>query len=381
MSDTKTISDSSISQSANFSFAAERDMSSLLVPAYAFRSRDPVPAFIESFSGAGRKIGQLSDIISNCDHRRLVFDGDECFKLSDLMSGGELIGRPVWSQRWKANTAQPLGMYNIALLVEGVRSYRSYSLPRGNKGKWLYRLHTANRQCGVAWTKEDGSEFDPLSAVKPLQLAVRRSARGAIYCCSERYDEDGNACGMTVRLILLKFGFRDARVEIDQSFTRTIVASRVAYSHRPGEVSEPDISDLDASWQTVAARARLIFNTYGQPRDEQAVLWTRQFLEQRRAFREDRSIGGADSFYNQVKAMDWQEALNLVRKPWQLKAVIDTHCNSRFDESVHRSDTNGSRVGRMLSQHVCSEGRLGELRAMVSAFVEPVDQLWSYSGD
>jgi hypothetical protein len=377
MSQVKTVSLAS-NQLAPFALAASADTRSLLVPAFAFRSRDQVQAFIASLNQEG-KGRQLSNRIQNSDNSRYVFDVDECFDLGNLMNGGELVGRPQWNTRWQANTPQPTGMYNVALLVEGARSYRSYSLPRGNKRKWLYRLHNANRQCSVAWAKQDGSDFEPQAPLKALQVSARRSGCGAIYVRNERYDEDGNACGMTVRIILLEFSFRDSRASMNQSFKRTIVASRVAYSHRVGEFVEPDISDLEVRWQKVVSRARLIFDTYCQPRDEQALLWTNNFREQRRLFLQDRAQN--TGFYNQVKAIDWKEALDSVRQPWQLKAVIDTHCNARFDDSVHRSDTNGSRVGRMLSQHDCSEIRLKELRAMVADFVEPMDQLWSYSGD
>lgn len=381
MTDTK-IASASTSQ---FALGSPNDLSTFLVPAFAFPSREPVSAFIESLKLSDDfSHQQFVNRIYGSENSRYAFDVDDGLNVGHLMAGGELIGRPVWSKRWNANAAKPEGMYNVALLLEGVRTYRSFSLPRGNKRKWLYRLHTGKRQCSVAFTKEDGSDYEPLARLKPLHISARRSGCAAVYCRSERYDDEGKACGMTVRLILIEFRFRDARSDVEQSFKRTIVASRVAYSHRAGEINEPSISDLSPHWQKVAYRARLIFESFCQPRDDEALSWTNDFLDQRRAFLQARSAasaGSSGSFINQIKAVDWQEALNSVHRPWQLKAVIDTHCNTRFDVSVHRSDTNSSRVGRMLSQHECSDVRRQELRAMVADFVEPMDELWSYSGD
>ena len=377
MSETASITLSTVNPA--FSLASSRDTRSLFVPAYALRKREQIPSFVDSLKQQNFGGKNYSESILDRASGRYVFDADDCFDLGELMAGGAAIGRPQWKHRWNANTDHPEGMYNVALLVEGVRSYRSYSLPRGNKNKWLYRMHTASRQCGVAWTKKDGADFEPNSALLPLQVSVRRSAAGAVYCRTERYDDEGKVCGMTVRIILLEVGFRDSRPDKDQVFTHSIVAARVAYSHSAGQFNEPDFSDLEPLWQKVIARARRIFDTFGQVRDEQAWLWTTNFLEQKRAWHSARSERGG--FYDQIKAVDWQEALELVRQPWQLKAVVNIHCNARFDESVHRSDTNGSRVAHMLSQHDCSAERKAELQAMVANFVEPMDTLWSYSGD
>jgi hypothetical protein len=117
---------------------------------------------------------------------------------------------------------------------------------------------------------------------------------------------------------------------------------------------------------------------------EDVETWRTMFVDQFAKARADRDLHQSsqrsESFRSRIEGMDWHAALAAVGEAWQLQVVIDVHCDSKFDDSPHRCDSNGHRVGVMLSRLDNAERR-AELSRMVSDFVAPCDKLWSYTGD
>jgi hypothetical protein len=267
--------------------------------------------------------------------------------------------------------------------VEGRRQYFHWQRKTNKHPKWWYRLSDGRFDCCTVWGRKDA---DHLSGAMTLGDSTRiyaaRSGRGVIYLRRALFDNQGNPSGFHTGFVLVDFSIMDRDPSKDDLLKVQIVASRTAFSHDSQKAVDPWVDDLDQGWQALVTRARTTFEETCKPIPDQVDQWRQSFIEQSDKWRKQMAAyNSAATFFDGIRSMDWQEALQLVQEPWQLKAVIGTHCHHQFDDSQHRSDTNCSRVWRMLSQFSCSDERRQELQRMVHDFVEPSDNLWSYSGD
>ncbi len=379
--------------------AAAEDMRSFLVPSRGFATVEQGEAeaarFFESVNQAAERAGvhQVEPAFWGETFYHPVFSGRcsylpriNCgeWDVQAILSGqtSSREGKPIWTRLAPHDVVKPEGSYNVALLVEGRRRYfRSQRYTRKHP-KWTYRLCDGEFDCCTVWGRNDVDHLNGGIAVDDsTRIYAARSARGVIYTRRTLFDNSGQPSGFHTGFALVEFSILDRDATKDDML-RVLITSRTAISDNSEQARDPWVDDLDQGWQALVNRARTTFEATCKPVLDEVDEWRRNFIEQSEKLRRMRAMSNsAMTFFDGIRNMDWQEALQLVQEPWQLKAVIDVHCNHRFDDSPHRDDTTCSRVGRMLYQFACSDERRAELQGMVRDFVAPADELWSYSGD
>jgi len=368
------------------------DSGSFLVPCLGFSTADQLLAEVardkegeesrQLFAIGGRACF-LPLFSGRCSY--LPYNRGDGLEVQSLLSGDPRLqlGKPSWARLWDKDAAKPEGAYNVALMVEGRRQFSTWQRRTNRRPQWWYRLSDGFHDCATAWSRHDGAEQSGnITIDATTHLFAARSGRGAIYTRRAQFDSEGQLDGFKTGLVLVEFSILDRDPSKDDMLKIQLVASRTALSYKPDAWAEPNVEDLDPVWQALTERARNIFERFCKPVSDEVEQWRLSFLDQREKFRAQRRASiAAATFLDGIKALSWQEALQVVQEPWQLKVVIDHHCHTEFDSSVHRSDTNASRVGTMLSRFECDAERRIELLRMVSDFVAPMDSLWSYSGD
>jgi hypothetical protein len=288
-------------------------------------------------------------------------------------------GLPRWFRLNNCGGERPADAYNVGLMVEGKRRFSRWMRKSNKHPGWWYRLVDGSFDCYAAWGRYDGTSFTPVVDKEGTRIFAARSGRGALFFRRARFDNDGQPDGFHCGLMLVEFGIADKDPARQERIKVHVVTARSAVTFNE---ENPWKEYPDEHWQKLADRAHQGFVDTCKPIDPELDQWRRYFIEQSGKWQMHmRSFNSRATFTDGIRALTWQQALDLVQEAWQLKVVLGVHCNQRFDESVHRSDTNCSRTWRMLGQYQCSDERRGDLRRMVNDYIQPDDKLWSYSGD
>jgi hypothetical protein len=256
----------------------------------------------------------------------------------------------------------------------------------------MYRILEGRRDCYAVWTGFDGRSLQPIRKTgaglageeHPGQrIFAARTGRGVLYSRVANFSSSGELSGFTLRVAQVEFSILD-RDSTRDDMMRVTVIKQFAHSHRADQKPTVSTDHMDDTWKALTERAETGFNRWCREEPEDVEAWRQMFFDQKAKAAADRELSHSSqrsaSFRQRIEGMDWQAALAEVQEAWQLQVVVDVHCNSKFDDSPHRCDSNGHRVGVMLSRVENAERR-SALRQMVSDFVAPCDKLWSYTGD
>lgn len=367
-----------------------QDRGSFLVPCLGFATAEQLLAETTRLpidtETDGPQLGRLNFeplFSGRCSY--LPHNTHDGLEVQTILTGDPRLqrGKPSWARLWNHETPKPEGAYNVALMVEGHRQYSSWQRHTNKHPKWWYRLADGTRDCVTVWGRHDSAELTGgITLNHSTRLYAARSGRGVVYTRRTLFDNEGRPEGSTSGIVLLEFSILDRDPAKDDMLKIQLVASRSSLSYGANKHTEAPVEGLDRVWQDLVVKAQNAFDRFCKPVSDETEQWRVRFLEQRDKLRENhRAFHSEATFTNSIKGLSWQEALQMVQEPWQLKVVIDQHCHSQFDSSPHRADSTGSRVGRMLSSFDCDQTRRDELQGMLRDFVEPMDPLWSYTGD
>ncbi len=306
--------------------------------------------------------------------------------------GMPIMSKPVWVKLRDKNKQKAPGAYNLALMVEGVRSFYRHVERSAKVPPYMYRILEGRRDCYAVWTGFDGRALHPLRKTGAgiageehagQRLFAARTGRGILYSRVATFNSAGELSGFTLRVVQVEFSILDRDTARDDMM-RVTVMKQFAHSYRADEKPKVSTDHMDDTWKALVERAETGFNRWCREEPEDVEAWRTMFFDQKAKARADRELNLSSqhsaSFRQRVEGMDWQAALAEVQEAWQLQVVVDVHCGSQFDDSPHRHDSNGHRVGVMLSRIDDAERRAA-LSKMVSDFVAPCDKLWSYTGD
>jgi hypothetical protein len=378
---------------AKVSLASTADSYSFLLPVLGFANRADADRYIEQAT-AGAEHFAFGDSFEplHLSSRSYVapFGARHDDWETNRVFEGPIMSKPGWFKLRDKGTAKTPGSYNLVLMVEGVRSYFRHVQHRAKIAPYMYRLAEGLRDCYAVWSGFDGRDLIPVMSTggsdkeQPGQrVFAARSARGVLYARAANYGSNGELTGYTLRAALVEFSVLD-RDPARDDMLRVTVMRQIAHSYKADEKPEVSRDHLDDAWKKLIDRAESGFNRWCREVPEDVEAWRQMFVEQSAKARAERELQlssrRSESYRSQVEGLDWQAALADVKEAWQLEVVIDVHCGTKFDDSQHRCDSNGHRVGVMLSR-VDDAERRDALRKMVSEFVAPRDKLWSYTGD
>lgn len=382
---------------ARVSLASIADTASFLVPVLGFADRAAADRYIEQATTDGAQVFASGEgfeplhlpsrsYVSPVDIRHDDWDTNRVF-------GSPMKDKPFWVKLRSKSAAKPVGSYNVVLMVEGVRSFYRHVEHKARVLPYMYRLLEGRRDCYAVWSGYDGRTLQPIrttgngnagEAQPGQRIFATRSGRGVLYSRVANYNSKGEKSGYTLRIVRVEFtvldrlGDRDdmLMVKVYKDLEHSYCADQIPAFHKDDR--------MDDAWAALVERAENGFNRWCREVPEEVETWRAMFVDQKAKADADRelnlSIRREDSFHHRVTGMDWQSALAEVQEPWQLQTVVLVHCNSQFDDSPHRWDSHGHRVGVMLSRVENAERR-AVLSKMVSDFVAPCDKLWSYTGD
>jgi len=271
--------------------------------------------------------------------------------------------------------------FNVCLLVDGPRQFYAYYPHMRKHPSWWYSLHMGNRDCFAVWGRANGQAIGkehPLDGEN--RVVAASSGRGVIFARTAHFSNSGEPSGFKTIMIKLEFSVKDKDTTKDdmlrvQTYRRLAITSAFEAAYDFAKDEE------DNGWKALIERAQLGFALHCETVPEDIDNWRKFFIDQQAHIAQDLLIFDGSSYRDQVKKLDWQEALTTVYAPWQLQVVIDVHCHDQFDESVHRHSVKYTRVGNMLAAHECSPERREQLNAMVKNFVQPADDNWNYTDD
>ena len=369
---------------ASIALASIADIYSFLLPVVGFEDRADALRYIDAeTAGAG-----FSDQIEPLHLPARSYVPTPGARHDDWETN-RVFGMPLTAKQWvklrDKNKPKAPGAYNLMLLVEGVRSFYRHVERSSRVPPYMYRISEGMRDCYAAWSGFDGRKLAPIrknatgvdgEAQPGQRIFAARSARGVLYSRVANYSSTGDLSGYTLRVVQMEVNVLDRDATKDDMM-RVTVTKQVAHSYRADEKPTASTEYMDAAWKALVERAENGFNSWCREEPEDVEEWRKLFFAQKAKANAERESG---SFRNHVKGMDWQAALGEVQEAWQLAVVVDVHCDSKFDDSPHRHDSRGHRVGVMLSRIDDAERRAA-LSKMVSDFVAPCDKLWSYTGD
>ncbi len=373
---------------AKISLASSTETSSFLLPVLGFADRSSADQLIASQDAAAAEHLSLGEQFEplHLSARSYVFRvgyrSDEWD--TTRMLDWPLTQKPSWSKLRDKSTAKVAGSYNLALMVEGARTFYRHCQRRAQVPPHWYRISEGLRDCYAVWGGFDGRDLQPIHTVRngegqPMQrVFAARSGRGVIFSRVGNYTSKGELGGYTSRLVQVEFSILD-RDSARDDMMRVTVLKQISLSHQADKLPSICTDGMDDAWRKLVERAQAGFEQRCCIVPEDVETWRLMFLDQKSKAQADRDLT-SDSFRHRIEAMDWQSALAEVKEAWQLQVVVNAHCDSKFDDSPHRFDSNGHRVGVMLSRLDNSQRR-AELSKMVSDFVAPCDKLWSYTGD
>ncbi len=370
------------------SLASTADVYSFLLPVLGFANRADAERQIVQATANGEHFAFGDGFeplhLSARSYLPAVNIRHDDFETNRVFSG-PIMSKPRWVKLRDKSADRVPGSYNLALMVEGVRSFFRHVEHRAKVPPYMYRLAEGLRDCYAVWSAFDGRDLIPVMTTsesvggQPGQrVFAARSGRGVLYGRVANYSTSGELVGYTLRVAMVEFSILDRDLSRDDMM-RVNVSAQIAHSYKAGEKPEVSKDHLDDAWKKLVDRAEAGFNRWCREVPEKVDAWRQMFIEQKAKLSADREQH-AESFRARIEGMSWQSALAEVQEAWQLQIVIDVHCDSKFDESPHRCSSNSTRVGRMLSS-VEDAQRRGELNLMVSDFVVPCDKLWSYTGD
>jgi hypothetical protein len=373
-----------------------QDKSSFLLPVFGFGSRADAEAYIEQATADGAAqfaFGErFEPLHTNARSYVPIIGARHDDWETNRMFGFPLSTKPIWPKLREKTQEKARGSYNLALMVGGVRSFFRHVEHRARTPSYMYRIAEGSRDCYAVWSGLDGRDLHPIrkngtgqpaDAPSGQSVFAARSGRGVLYTRVANFNTAGVKTGVTVQVVQVEFSIFDRDITRDDVM-RVTVLRQFAHSRNADETPSVSTEHMDGTWKALVERAENGFNRWCREEPADVEEWRTMFFAQKAKALADlelsRSANSADSFRGRVKSMDWQAALAEVQEAWQLQVVVDVHCDSKFDDSPHRHDSSGHRVGVMLSRIDDGERRAA-LSKMVSDFVAPCDKLWSYTGD
>lgn len=380
---------------ARIAVASLEDIYSLLLPVLGFTDRGDADRYIaqetadaERFAPGERFEAMHTSARSYVPTFGVRHDDWDTNRLLAM----PIMSKPVWVKLRDKSRQKAPGSYNLAIMVEGIRSFYRHVEHRAKVPPYMYRISEGLRDCYAVWSGYDGRALQPIRKTgaglageeQPGQrIFAARSGRGLLYSRVANFNSSGELSGYTLRVVQVEFQILDRDTARDDMM-RVTVSKQIAHSYSANEKPAVSTDHMDGVWKALVERAENGFNRWCREVPEDVDAWRQMFFAQKAKAEVDlalhRSSERQTSFRSRVEGMEWQAALAEVQEAWQLEVVVNVHCGSRFDDSQHRSDSNGHRVGVMLSRVEGAERREA-LSRMVSDFVAPRDKLWSYTGD
>ncbi len=373
-----------IRMTARIAITSLADTSSFLLPVLGFSQRADADRYIEKALGAEDfALGERFEPLHNEARSYVPVGARHDDWETNRVFQSQIMSKPVWMKLRDKSSPRVDGAYNLALMVEGVRSFYRHVQHSAKVPPYMYRISEGLRDCYAVWTGYDGRNLQAIRKTAGQSLFAARSGRGILYSRVANFDSRGEPCGFTLRVVEIEFSILD-RDPARDDMMRVRATAQIAHSYRADQNPTVSTDHMDDVSKALVERAETGFNLWCRAVPEEVEAWRQMFFGQKAKALADRELSQSSersaSFRQRVQGMEWQAALAAVQEAWQLQVVVDVHCDSKFDDSPHRCDSNGHRVGVMLSRVEDAERR-GALSKMVSDFVAPCDKLWSYTGD
>lgn len=373
-----------IRMTARIAITSLADTSSFLLPVLGFSQRADADRYIEKALGAENfALGERFEPLHNEARSYVPVGARHDDWETNRVFQSQIMSKPVWMKLRDKSSPRVDGAYNLALMVEGARSFYRHVQHSAKVPPYMYRISEGLRDCYAVWTGYDGRNLQAIRKTAGQRLFAARSGRGILYSRVANFDSKGEPCGFTLRVVEIEFSILD-RDPARDDMMRVRATAQIAHSYRADQNPAVSTDHMDDVSKALVERAETGFNLWCRAVPEEVEAWRQMFFGQKAKALADRELSQSSersaSFRQRVQGMEWQAALAAVQEAWQLQVVVDVHCDSKFDDSPHRCDSNGHRVGVMLSRVEDAERR-GVLSKMVSDFVAPCDKLWSYTGD
>lgn len=240
--------------------ASNRDLSSVLVPAYAFLAVDDArvyardPSFLRD-NGMQDPSDAFAPIVSTGGRIYVPRMSATRGKWMTKFFLTAPVGKPFWEVLREKEKVKPVGSYHVALVVVGARHFS-----RAPEEAAKYQLAAGNKDCFVVWGNEKGDSVKkPIVDEVGIHVFVARTGREVLYARELRFDAAGVPIGFYVHLTLIEFSVFDADPAKDDML-------RVKLFKYTSQGEEPLLKEHDEGWLTLIERARKGFNRFCRAR-------------------------------------------------------------------------------------------------------------------
>lgn len=374
-----------------------------MVPVYSFNNRDAGDVYFDStYGGINLYDPQaIADLNRGIGYVMIPGWWDSNLSTSLLTERpyrhrGQTGPDQKWEKLRSADTPRPRDgarpAFTNVLLVGGRRQYfRHLSRDSMHNTGWWKRLVEGPRDCFAVWTHRDGQRLEPIRRFdngeespnrKTKSIYAARSGRGAIYAATTVYAKDGSIEGNEMRLLLVEFQVLDRDDRKDDQLRVTIVSQSYQLAQPGSHIPEIELSrDLDPLWTEIADAARRGFIRECAPSNHELEEYRVFIVGQLARLKADEKLPYDRKFSTRIRDLNWEDALRLVKEPWQFAVVAGEHAHQgRFSSDGGMYTILSECVPEMIQQHGCSPERKDELMGMVS-FMQETNTLWNYRGD
>ncbi len=274
--------------------------------------------------------------------------------------------------------ALPEGAYLACLLFEGKCEFEYAEPVNGRHAPLWYRTWNGKRDAYIAWLNQGGAPFQAAlhnrHDEKARQIVMRvysaQIGRGAIYAREPRLDAEGKVNAIHETLVSIRFRIVEAGTGDVLNVQMARRTARVAPEDSPSTIADgiDDVKDRRAAERAIDGFRRSC-TPYREDFERRRAVLANQIAGLKR----DRERPRAERFETIVARTTWEESLRHVKEPWQLAAVVEEHCDERFDamQDVTARDTllrdpEFSRLRRMIGRFECADERRQKLLQMAA---------------
>ncbi len=287
---------------ARIALVSLADTSSFLVPVLGFAERADADRYIELQAAAGTESFASGDgfeplhlsarsYVPAVDVRHDDWETNRVF-------GMPIMSKPVWVKLRDKNRQKAPGAYNLALMVEGVRSFFRH-VERSCQGGAVHVPHPG-RAAGLLRCLGgfDGRTLQPLRKTGAglageehagQRLFAARTGRGILYSRVANFNSAGELSGFTLRVVQVEFSILDRDTARDDMM-RVTVMKQIAHSHRADDKPKVSTDHMDDTWKALVERAETGFNRWCREEPEDVEAWRKMFFDQKAKALADREL-------------------------------------------------------------------------------------------
>lgn len=370
----------------------------VLLPVLGFNSRDDAERYMDEAFQSLVQPQAIADFDHGIGYVMMPgwWTNLEAQMLAESHSLNRRSPNQIWEKIWDAGKPKPRDndrpAFTTVLCIGGRRQwYRHHARDRAHDPWFWKRIDTGHRDCFVAFARRDGSLLDPFRVIDNGQLnggrqsktvSAARSGRLAIYAATTVYNRDGSIDGNEMRLLLAEFAVLDRDSRKDDMLRVQIVAQSHRFADPDAHIPEIDLSgrDLDESWLRLANEARNGFIRECAPAVHENEEYRRFHLRQRQGRETNDKLPYGQRFEDRLEGLSWEQAVELVREPWQMAIAIYKYSGETRFEDVP-GQYSGSRGTRWEKMRAVLSPKEQERIAPMAGYVAQNDNMWNYCGD